>query len=139
MTADDNYYHFDAMGCGIVLFSLTLWDGQSFLNFGSILKADDCFLQVPYCRTTNSLRYSIFTYCITGLAGGPGLFNKKITGKTDVGFVSDKLRGHPSKVKATTASIPVDGHQNSIISQSRPTAQGELCDRLGPACGILDA
>ena len=50
-----------------------------------------------------------------------GSSTKKITGKAGVGFVSDKQRSHLSKVKATTASIPLEVR----YGQPAPAAVGE--------------
>ena len=57
---------------------------------------------------------------ISGGPLSPSMSNiKKITGKADVGFVSDKQRTYPSKVKATTASIPIDT-SHTMPPQSKP-------------------
>lgn len=64
--------------------------------------------------------------------GSTGPSAKKITGKADVGFVSDKLKSHVSKVKAITANIPVDARANlpgTWIGRARVLAQ---CSISGP-------
>jgi len=51
-----------------------------------------------------------------------GAGGKKITGKAEVGFVSSKQTAYLSKVRATTANIPVEGgtHTGPVTSLPQP-------------------
>lgn len=67
-----------------------------------------------------SIRYNLISssdlhlFVLGGVAS-----TKKITGKADVGFVSDKQKTYPAKVTAKTASIP---HDAGYVPPNRPTS-----------------